>query len=242
MNPNGRAACPGIPWLVVALLAMCPMAWAGDYSSEKARINKAKGEADAVLAAKEAECRLRFVVNACLIEARQQHRAVVQPLHEELILLDEKQRKQRAADRTERIRAKSDPSSGAADAPAMPVASASAPVTAASRPAPRPLIRPRLRSFGMPSESPLGDMPGALSDPPPGTAAGVMEGTSAGSVHTRKRLTPMPNANALKDSNDRAQEIDERRERVLMRNAEKAAKKPPSAPLPVPGAASSATR
>ncbi|MDO9313795.1 MAG: hypothetical protein Q7T97_04525 [Burkholderiaceae bacterium] len=243
MNPSGRSVCRGARWLAISLLAVGHhLVWAND-ASEKARINNAKAEADAVLAAKEAECRQRFVVNACLIEARQQHRAVVQPLREELILLDEKQRKQRAADRTGRIRAKAESSSGVASdvvAPAAPIVSA--PVAAASRPAPRPLIRPRLRSFGPPSESPLGDMPAALPEAPPSTSAGAREGTTADAVHTHKRLTPMPNPNALKESNDRVREIEERRESVLKRNAEKAAKKPPAAPLPVPGAASSAAR
>jgi len=238
MNQTGRPVFRGKSWLVIALLALSHLAWAGDYSSEKARINKARDEADAVLAAKEAECRQRFVVNSCLIEARQQHRAVVQPLREELILLDEKQRKQRASDRLDRIRAKSDPASSRSDAAASPAASASVPSASASRSSPRPLIRPRLRSFGPASESPLADMP-AASPEPSTTPEGVMEIPAADPGHARKRLTPMPNANALKDSTDRAREIEERRERVLKRNAEKAAKKPPAAPLPVPAAASS---
>ena len=60
MNQTGRPVFRGKSWLVIALLALSHLAWAGDYSSEKARINKARDEADAVLAAKEAECRQRF--------------------------------------------------------------------------------------------------------------------------------------------------------------------------------------
>ncbi|MDL2336635.1 MAG: hypothetical protein QFE16_02220 [Pseudomonadota bacterium] len=42
----------------------------------------------------------------------------------------------------------------------------------------------------------------------------------------------------MKQSSDRMQEIEARRDSVLKRNAERAAKKPPSAPLPVPPSAS----
>ncbi len=233
MNPFGRLVFCGKRGLPILLLAvMCHQAaWSSD-SSEKARINKAKAEADEILAAQEAECRQRFVVNSCLIEARRQHRAVVQPLREELILLDEKQRKQRAADRSDRIRAKTESASGSLDVAPRPAAGASVPGVAASRPAPRPLIRPRLRSFGPESESPLAEMPAALPEPPSPTAGA--QGAPTDTQRTRKRLTPMPNPNAVKESTDRAREIEERRDRVLKRNAERAAKKPPAAPLPVP--------
>ena len=42
MNQKGRPVFRGMPWLLSALLALSPLAWAGDYSSEKARINKAR--------------------------------------------------------------------------------------------------------------------------------------------------------------------------------------------------------
>ena len=239
MNPFGRPVFWGKRGLVILLLAVMSnqTAWSSD-SSEKVRINKAKAEADEILAAQEAECRQRFVVNSCLIEARRQHRAVVQPLREELILLDEKQRKQRAADRSDRIRAKTESASGALDVAPRPAAGASVPGLAASRPAPRPLIRPRLRSLGPESESPLADMPAALPEPPSPTAGA--QSAPGDTQRARKRLTPMPNPNALKASTDRAREIEERRDRVLKRNAERAAKKPPAASLPAPGPASSA--
>lgn len=227
-------------WLVFAMLLtlMAHTAHASD-ASDKARINKAKADADATLAAQEAECRQRFVVNACLIEARKQHRAVVGPLKEELLLIDEKQRKQRAADRADRIRAKSEPSSGSSAAPAPSVA-ASAP--AAAPRSPRPLIRPRLRSLDTPpGDTPLADMPANVPEPA-GSSTGVADVMAADPTRASKRLTPAPRPGALKASTDRAREIEQRRESVLKRNAERAAKKPLSAPLPVPAAAASEPR
>jgi hypothetical protein len=227
--------------LAIVLLTMSAQPAMASDSSDKARINKAKAEADATLAAQEAECRQRFVVNACLIEARKQHRAVVGPLKEELLVIDERQRKQRAADRAERIRAKSEPASGAHDVSAS-AAGASQPPVASPRSAARSSIRPRLRSFGPDSAStPIAEMPAALPQPA-SAATGVGEVMTAESVRTRKRMTPMPKPNALKESTDRARAIEERRDSVLKRNAEKAAKKAPSAPLPVPAAAGSQPR
>ena len=239
MNRSGRLICLRTHWLAMALLLTGPSAWSSD-ASEKARINKARAEADANLAAQEAECRQRFVVNACLNEARQQHRAVVGPLKEELLVIDEKQRKQRAADRADRIRAKTESTSGVAPAP-VPSAAASAPAVETPRSASRPLIRPRLRSSGPSGDTPLAAMPAAV--PVPASASsGVAEVMAADPVRSPKRLTPMPSPNALKESTDRARDIEARRESVLKRNAERAAKTPPSAPLPVPAAPASQPR
>lgn len=232
MNRSGPTLGSRTRWLAIALLVIGPAAWAGD-AAEKARIHKARVEADAALAAQEAECRQRFVVTSCLIEARKQHRLVIAPLREESLQIDEKQRKQRAADRAERIRAKTEAASGAsADAPS---AAASAPSTASSRATPRPLIRPRLRSVGPASATPLAEMPAALPEPP-GASSGVAEVMAADPTRAPKRPKPAPNPNALQESTDRLREIEARRDSVLKRNAERAAKKPPAAPLPVPGA------
>lgn len=232
MNRSGRPPGSRTCWLAIALLAIGHAAWAGD-AAEKARIHKARVEADAALAAQEAECRQRFVVTSCLIEVRKQHRLVVAPLREESLQIDEKQRKQRAADRAERIRAKTEAASGStADAPAV---AASASSTASPRSAPRPLIRPRLRSVGPASATPLAEMPAALPASP-SASSGVAEVMAADPTRSPKRHTPTPNPNALKESTDRLHEIEARRDSVLKRNAERAAKKPPAAPLPVPGA------
>jgi hypothetical protein len=239
MKTSRCLTCFRTTGLAIALLVLSNVAWSSD-ASEKARINKARAEADATLAAQEAECRQRFVVNACLIEARQQHRAVVGPLKEELLVIEERRRKQRAAERAERIRAKAEsaPSAGAAAASSV---AAPAPSVASPRSAAPPLIRPRLRSSAPASEDPLADMPSAGPEPAAATS-GVADVIAADPKRKSKRLTPMPDPNATKESADRAREIEARRESVLKRNAERAAKKAPSAPLPVPAAAGSQTR
>ncbi len=219
--------------LAIALLAICQTTWASD-ASDKARINKARAEADATLAAQEAECRQRFVVNACLIEARRQHRSVVEPLREELILIDERQRKQRAADRADRVRAKTESAAtGMADTPAVSAAPAASALTpsASSR---RPLVRAKIRSIAPESD----ELPAGIAaseteeaiDKPSDSSGAVTEPSRA-----PKRLTPPPDPNALQKSTERLREIEARRDSVLKRNAERAARKPPSAPLPVPG-------
>ncbi len=223
-------------WLAMALLAISHVA-GGAENSDKARINEVRAEADAVLVAQEAECHQRFAVNSCLLEARRQHRSVVGPLREELLLLDEKQRKQRAVDRAERIRAKAESSSGATVAPTPSVA-ASAPAIAAPHSAPGPLIRPRLRSIGPTGDMPSADMPVPIPDAA-STSTGVADVMATDPARTPKRHKPMPDPSAMEHSSDRLREIEARRNSVLKRNAERAALKPPSAPLPVPAAPAS---
>lgn len=215
--------------LAMALLLAASGAW-GSEASERARINKARAEADAVLAAQEAECRKRFAVTACLTDARKQHRAVVGPLREELLVLDEKQRRQRAADRAERVRAKAESASDATGWAATPAPGAASEPGVSS---PRPVVRPKLRSTGPASDEPLTEWP---TDSPALAAekSSVSASAVAGPAHSKKRLTPRPDPDALKKSSDRVREIEARRESVLKRNAERAAKKPNAAPLPVP--------
>ena len=225
-------------WLAMALLAVSQLAGAAE-NSDKARINQARAEADAALAAQEAECHKRFAVNSCLNEARRQHRSVVGPLREALLLQDEKQRKQRAVDRAERIRAKAESTSGATAAP-TPSETASAPAIESRHSTPRPLIRPRLRSTGPTGDTPLADMP--VSTPEPADpSTGVADVLATDPARTPKRHKPMPDPSAMQHSSDRLHEIEARRDSVLKRNAERAASKPPSAPLLVPAVPASPT-
>lgn len=219
MNPWFR---PGL----MAPLAMClavahGAAFASD-ASERERINKAKSQADAKLAQKELECQERFAVNDCVLAARKEHRSVVEPLRKESLALDDKERKQRAAERMERIRAKSESASAAAAA-------------SAGSSADGPSVRPKIRSADSASASRLGasavPMPPASSVIPPLI------------VKTDKPITPKAQA-PLPGSEDyqtlRVRQAEERRAAVLKKNAERDASKPPAKPLPVPGAAASA--
>ncbi|OYY66302.1 MAG: hypothetical protein B7Y51_01860 [Burkholderiales bacterium 28-67-8] len=216
--------------LLTVMGAVCALwapniALASSDAADRARISQARAEADAVLATKQAECRQRFAVNDCLLEVRKEHRAVVDPLRKELLLLDDKQRKQRAADRTERIRAKTEAQNEAGSV-ALPAASGAASFGAAEA-FPRATIRPKIRSMG-PSAS--ASEPAMTVE----TAAPVALPASAESdvPFTRKAVKTQPTGEGYQTL--RVRQAEARRQSVLQKNAERDAKKPPAKPLPVP--------
>ena len=201
-------------------------------SQDKKRIAEARAKADADLAAQEAECRTRFAVTPCLLDVREQHRAIVDPLRRDELAIDERERRQRAADRLEHLGRKAEAAREAASAAAAaptPVVSDSEVKTG------KPLlpIRSRLRSES--ASEPMMAGGNAASSPSTGPPA------TSRRAHTSKRLTPAPDPQAAQRAEDRVRQAEERRARVLARNAERNAKKPPAAPLPVPVSAAPAS-
>jgi hypothetical protein len=213
------AAALGV-WAVLAP----NVAWASD-AADRARIGQARAEADAVLANKQAECRQRFAVNDCLLEVRKEHRAVVDPLRKELLLLDDKQRKQRAADRTERIRVKSEAQNDAGTAAQAAASGASS--FGAADVFPHATVRPKIRSV-MPSASSSEPAMPAESAAPVATPASVEPDRPL----TRKVAKTQPSGEGYQTL--RVRQAEARRQSVLQKNAERDAKKPPAKPLPVP--------
>ena len=218
MNPWFRSS-----WMTASALCVAMahgVAFASD-ASERERINKAKSQADAKLAQKELECQERFAVTDCVLAARKEHRSVVEPLRKESLALDDKERKQRAAERTERIRAKAESASAAAAANSA----ASSDV---------PSVRPKIRSAESASASQLGasavTMPAASSVMPP-----LIQKTDK--PITPKAQAPQPGSEDYQTL--RVRQAEERRAAVLKKNAERDASKPPAKPLPVPGTAAS---
>ncbi|OYT99545.1 MAG: hypothetical protein CFE40_06850 [Burkholderiales bacterium PBB1] len=211
--------------LALIALTLSPLAQAA-ASDDKKRIAEARAKADADLAAEEAECRTRFAVTPCLLDAREKHRAIVEPLRRDELTVDERERRQRAADRLGHLSRKAE---------AARVAASAADATAASAPdvsdvtTGKPLlpIRPRLRS-------------GSASEPIAGVDAASAPPAQTRRAHKPKRLTPAPDPQAAQRAEDRVRQAEERRARVLARNAERNAKKPPAAPLPVPAGAAPA--
>jgi len=199
-------------------------AWASD-ASERERINKAKSQADAKLAQKELECQERFAVTDCVLAARKEHRSVVEPLRKESLALDDKERKQRAAERTERLRTKVESASAAASANAA---------AASGSGSDAPSVRPKIRS----AEAASASQPGA-------SAATIPAGSSAMPPLIQKTDRPItPKAQAPQPGSEdyqtlRVRQAEERRAAVLKKNAERDANKPPAKPLPVPGTAAS---
>ncbi len=223
-------ACIRLFALALIALTLSPLAQAA-ASDDKKRIAEARAKADADLAAQEAECKTRFAVTPCLLDAREQHRAIVDPLRRDELTVDERERRQRAADRLRHLSRKAEAARVAASAAAATAASAPD-VSDVTTGKPLLPIRPRLRSGSASEPIAGGDAASAPSAEP--LAKPRRE-------HHSKRLTPAPDPQAAQRAEDRVRQAEERRARVLARNAERNAKKPPAAPLPVPAGAAAAS-
>ena len=115
---------------VCGLLACVPAQ--ADDRQERARIARERDEATLRFQQRQRECEQRFAVTACVDEARAEHRQALLRLRGQESVLDEAERKQRAAQRMAAIRAKGS-AEAARDAPPRRV-----------RPAPaRPVREPR---------------------------------------------------------------------------------------------------
>lgn len=91
--------------LAVMPLALLAPAQADD-ASERARISRERAEAQARFEQRQRECAQRFAVTSCVEEARAEHRQALLQLRRQEGVLDEAQRKQRAAARLAAIEEK----------------------------------------------------------------------------------------------------------------------------------------
>ena len=73
---------------------------------ERERIKSERAQVEAAFARRERACREHFVVTSCLDDARRDRREAMERLRQQQQVLDEAQRKQRAAQRMDDIRAK----------------------------------------------------------------------------------------------------------------------------------------
>ena len=126
-----------LPSLLCVLLAALEPARADD-SAEGSRIARERAEAQARFEARRRECETRFAVTACVDEARAEHRQALQRLRREEGVLDEAQRRQRAAARMAAIEAKQRAERERANAPR----------------AERPGVSPQLRPPRQPAAAP----------------------------------------------------------------------------------------
>ncbi len=110
-----------------------------DVRAERERISRERAAAESRYAADEAACRTRFVVTACVDEAKARRREALGVLKSQELVLDEQERRRRAAARLEAIEAKQREAAARPPLPAQP-----APVIreAASAPAARPQPAP----------------------------------------------------------------------------------------------------
>ncbi|HWI10645.1 MAG TPA: hypothetical protein VNU48_04890 [Burkholderiaceae bacterium] len=91
------------PRLLCLMLACAASAgtWAAD--AEHDRIAAERASADARLAAQQRECAARFVVAACVEDARAEHRATLARLRQQQLQIDETRRRETAAARRKAI-------------------------------------------------------------------------------------------------------------------------------------------
>jgi len=191
--------------VVLLMLSLGVSATAGAASADprgeqKARIVAERQQAHQRYEAARKACEQRFAVTPCLEEARGQRREVLDRLAREQAVLDDAQRRQRAADRLKGIQDRARQlDDRAVNPPAARTSQRGA--RSASSPAPAAPLAPQ------------------ASRPDP-----------------RAALTAEQSARHRAEHDERLREAAAHRAAVERRNAERAAKKPPAAPLPVPSA------
>lgn len=134
------AAARRLTWVLgclAALLGNAPAVAAGTAdgdAAERERIARERQAVEARFEAARRDCEARFVVTDCLAAARAQRREALAPLQQQLHMLDDARRRQRAVERLQAIQERE---SAAATRPAL---EAPAPPPAASNP-PQPSRR-----------------------------------------------------------------------------------------------------
>jgi colicin import membrane protein len=140
MNRTGRR-------LVLSLVLACVLPWAfgagvGTEAEERARIGSERAAAQSAFVSRERDCQNSFVVTSCVETARRDLREVQLRLRRQEAMLNEMQRRERAAQRLETIRNRPvvpEPAASSASASAPRVAKSEAPRVRA-HPAPAPKV------------------------------------------------------------------------------------------------------
>lgn len=137
MTPAARR----LAWALAFLAGMAPalaVVAADADAVERERITAERRAVEARFDAARRDCEARFVVTDCLAAARAQRREALAPLQQQLHMLDDARRRQRAVDRLEAIQARESAAAGrpALEAPA-PAASTEAPAQPPARRAAR---------------------------------------------------------------------------------------------------------
>ncbi|UUX97012.1 hypothetical protein [Aquabacterium sp. J223] len=115
--------------LTTALIAPHAAAAADEEAQARRQIDEQRAAIEQRHRARELECRQRFAVTACLEAAGAERRQALQPLQQQRALLDDAERKRRAARRLERIEQRGR-AQALAPAAALPVEGGGAPAAA----------------------------------------------------------------------------------------------------------------
>src|SRR4051812_43403834 len=204
---------PLVLMLLLSSVTAAP-AWAisaADEAAERRRIAIEQAQVEQAYAAREAECRTRFVVTSCIDAARHDRREAMEKLRQQEVVLDEAQRKQRAAQRIEEIRAK---------------------VSADEGKRREAEARVQTRDAKRAEEAEAAAVAAVAASP---TAAAVSS-PARGRVARVKR--PVDTAQAASAYDKRQRDAQEHRAAVERRNVERAAKSKTARPLPAPSGAS----
>jgi hypothetical protein len=211
------------PFIFAALLAVCLASTAvqamdsAQEKTERDRIKRERDQADAAFKVRETECRKRFVVTPCLDQARRDRREAMDRLRQQQEVLDEVERKQRAAQRMDEIRSKVSGDEAKQR-------------EAAAQKRRRQRVDPAASAPDAAASSPAAVL---KQDPPAATTRPASANASAMEMHERK-------AEAYEK---RQKEAQEHRAEVEKRNAQRAATgKPPAKSLPTPTPASAASK
>jgi len=111
--------------LLLSLLALA--AGAAHGADERARIAAERAQAQKVYDARYRECQSQFAVTACVDKARAERRAALEQLSQQQAVLDDAERKQRAAQRARQIHEKMSQSKAPVQGSASPPLQVKAP-------------------------------------------------------------------------------------------------------------------
>jgi colicin import membrane protein len=109
-NPRKSRVPREISGLVVLMAAsVLGTAWAAegiDVAAQRQRIERERKQAEDAYRAEDAKCQTRFSVSSCVEEARARRRTTLERLNNEQAVLDQMERRRRAAERTREIEEK----------------------------------------------------------------------------------------------------------------------------------------
>lgn len=214
-----------VAWVAAVFAWPVAAADAIDAGAERARIASERAQLHAAFARREHECRTRFAVTDCIDAARREHRDAMSRLRRQESVLDESERRRRAAERMEAIRAKL-----GAEAARAPAGGASSAATAARE--------SKLRVVA-PREPPAAE---AAASSPQTPASGAEATMPANEPPRAAPIAPRRPDEAARRAafEQRAKAAATHREAVTQRQAQRAASGKPAASSLPPGPGASA--
>jgi colicin import membrane protein len=199
-----KSSCRLVALVLVLFLSGAQAADDPAQRAELDRIRRDREQVDVQFTERERECRQRFLVTACIEDAKRDRREAMERLRQQQAAVEEVQRKQRAAQRIQDIHSKIDD------------------VDAQRR---ESTARDRRR------EKQRAEVSSRASPEGPARAASAAASTTASNPEPSKPLTA-DEARKRAEYDQRIEEARAHREAVERRNAERAKAKNPAKPLP----------